>query len=244
MTLEKVYKYESTDGRFASAQKVYSQIKDTYTHVEFINTDGSVLHKQAVPAAWKTFGVYCGRANKMLARGISWEESDPKHFAGTGVASPRSLYNLKIDGATLVLTADKAIATITGTTASMGWTAGAYPTGLAKRADELLTVLSHKVLGEFLRLLEGQYIKEGYKAVLGSYTADIKSDTTIHEAKAAIACLMSAAGDDRYELLKDVTIIKTGLSEYQDWFSDETLRMTPSATSCCKIILTPLYLNN
>lgn len=218
MTPKKVYEYRPTDGRFASAQNVYNQIKDSYTHVAFTGPDGTILREQAVPAAWKTFGVYCGRANKMLGRGITWEESDPKHFAGTGTATARTLYNLKIDGATLVLTSDNAKAVITSTAVSMGWAAGANPAGLAKRADELLTVLSHKVLGEFKRLLEGQYVKEGHKAVLGSYMADIKPEATIHDAKAAIAGLMSAAGDDHYERLKDVSIVKTGLTDYENWF--------------------------
>lgn len=218
-TENKTYVYRPENGQYRNAENLFNEISK-HDFIDYVRPDGSLLHRITPPGAWKTLGAYNGRANKMLRDGITWSEATKMKITKTSTMRYNGRFNLKINGAELVLSpaeneADRIIITKTGVAGS--WGLGSDVAGLIRRASDISKTIKSKDQAEFNNLVL-YYVKSEAVAFLENYRITIKATDSIDQARAAMVLEMAKNNDSDYTKLANVEIEYTGLNDFVEWF--------------------------
>ena len=219
---EKTFQWKAVSNAFRGNARVFKLLKaDGYTHVEFVNESGAVLHKAAVPGAEATLGTYATRANNMLREGCTWEEAKAPRKAigpqGAGIRKNASI-RLSLANDKVCLSIGDASVSVDSelnvTAAAVRYNEASVMSQLYSKAEAFVR---HCVIEQTPNWLSQNFEAETF-AVAGKFRESVKAGATIEEAQHAL--MPAIIKSKQYSLLGEVRLEQTGLAEIGDWVAN------------------------
>lgn len=216
---EKTYQWSAVSNTFSGNARVFKLLKDGhYSHVEFVDESGAILHKAAVPGAEATLGTYATRANNMAREGCTWSEAKaPRKTIGPTGAGNRKAQVAKIWVAdeSIGISIGEAVVEIDSelniSVAPVRYTEAEAASLALRKANAFVKAVVVEKNGAWL----GQNFEAETWAVAGPYKVAVPAGASIEQAQIALLPEVSKAG--KFGLLSEAKVVREGLNDVAAW---------------------------
>lgn len=220
---EKTYQWSAVSNAFGGNARVFKLLKDGhYTHVEFVDESGAVLHKAAVPGAEATLGTYATRANNMAREGCTWAEAKaPRKTVGPTGAGSRKGQVARIWAAdeSVCIGLGEAVVSIDSelnvSVAAVRYNEAEAAGQALRKAQAFVKAVVVDKNGAWL----GQNFEAETWAVIDADGFEarvaVPAGASIEQAQIALLPEVSKAG--KFGLLGEAKVVHEGLNEVSDW---------------------------
>lgn len=220
---EKTYQWSAVSNTFSGNARVFKLLKDGhYSHVEFVDESGAILHKAAVPGAEATLGTYATRANNMAREGCTWSEAKaPRKTVGPTGAGNRKAQVAKIWVAdeSIGISIGEAVVEIDSelnvSVAPVRFTEAEAASLALRKAQAFIKAVVVDKNGAWL----GQNFEAETWAVIETDGFEarvaVPAGASIEQAQIALLPEVSKAG--KFGLLSEAKVIREGLNDVAAW---------------------------